>query len=45
MKQLKQMGIQMQFQVDGHVHLTHSPDSVCIDHFKILGVLFITGEI
>ncbi|MCP9263340.1 alpha-1,2-Mannosidase [Dirofilaria immitis] len=27
MKQLKQMGIQMQFQVDGHVHLTHSPDS------------------
>ncbi|VBB27025.1 unnamed protein product [Acanthocheilonema viteae] len=27
MKQLKQMGIQMQFQVDGHVHLTHSPES------------------
>uniref|UniRef100_A0A1I8EUS1 alpha-1,2-Mannosidase n=1 Tax=Wuchereria bancrofti TaxID=6293 RepID=A0A1I8EUS1_WUCBA len=26
-KQLKKMGIQMQFQVDGHVHLTHSPDS------------------
>ncbi|VDO43911.1 unnamed protein product [Brugia timori] len=34
-KQLKKMGIQMQFQVDGHVHLTHSPDSVCFDCFKI----------
>uniref|UniRef100_A0A8R1TQ90 alpha-1,2-Mannosidase n=1 Tax=Onchocerca volvulus TaxID=6282 RepID=A0A8R1TQ90_ONCVO len=27
LRQLKQMGIQMEFQVDGHVHLTHSPDS------------------
>ncbi|OZC08324.1 hypothetical protein X798_04675 [Onchocerca flexuosa] len=27
LRQLKQMGIQMEFQTDGHVHLTHSPDS------------------
>ncbi|VDK69408.1 unnamed protein product [Litomosoides sigmodontis] len=33
MKQLKQMGIQMEFQVDGRVHLTHSPDSGEVNEF------------
>ncbi|VDN01700.1 unnamed protein product [Thelazia callipaeda] len=27
MQQLRQMGIQMQFQPDGHIYLSHSPDS------------------
>ncbi|KAL3990121.1 Glycosyl hydrolase 47 family protein [Acanthocheilonema viteae] len=41
MKQLKQMGIQMQFQVDGHVHLTHSPESAISPEWAVLGSEFI----
>ncbi|EJD75564.1 Edem3 protein [Loa loa] len=41
MKQLKQMGIQMQFQVDGHVHLTHSPDMAVSPEWAVLGSEFI----